>query len=47
MRQDQDLIFLGKKHRLGIFLKEEKQRNKDNSISRVLSVTNHSGFIFT
>ena len=33
------------KHRLGIFLKEEKQRNKDNSISRVLSVTNHSGFI--
>ncbi len=33
------------KHRLGIFLKEEKQRNKDNSISRVLSVTNHSGFV--
>ena len=26
-------------------LKEGKERNKDNSISRVLSVTNHSGFV--
>ena len=33
------------KTRLGVLLKEEKTRNKDNSISRVLSVTNHSGFI--
>lgn len=32
-------------HRLGKLLKEEKQRNKDNLISRVLSVTNHSGFV--
>ena len=33
------------KYRLETFLKEEKQRNKDNSLSRVLSVTNHSGFV--
>ena len=33
------------KYRLGMLLKEEKQRNKHNSISRVLSVTNHSGFV--
>ncbi|WP_335960427.1 restriction endonuclease subunit S [Acinetobacter bereziniae] len=33
------------KYRLGALLKEEKQRNKDNSLSRVLSVTNHSGFV--
>ncbi|MDM1769347.1 restriction endonuclease subunit S [Acinetobacter sp. 226-4] len=33
------------KYRLGTLLKEEKQRNKDNLISRVLSVTNHSGFV--
>ena len=33
------------KYRLGTLLKEGKQRNKDNSLSRVLSVTNHSGFV--
>lgn len=33
------------KYRLGKLLKEEKQRNKDNAVSRVLSVTNHSGFV--
>ena len=33
------------KQRLGSLLKEGKERNKDNSISRVLSVTNHSGFV--
>ena len=34
-----------RKQRLGSLLKEGKERNKDNSISRVLSVTNHSGFV--
>lgn len=33
------------RHRLGTLLKEEKQRNKDNKISRVLSVTNRNGFV--
>lgn len=31
--------------KLGTLLKEEKSRNSENSISRVLSVTNHSGFV--
>ncbi len=26
-------------------LKEEKARNKDNQVTQVLSVTNHSGFV--
>ena len=30
---------------LGDVLQEEKQRNKDGKIERVLSVTNHSGFV--
>ncbi len=31
--------------RLKAVLREEKSRNKDNTIERVLSVTNHSGFV--
>lgn len=31
--------------RLKNVLREEKSRNKDDTIERVLSVTNHSGFV--
>ncbi len=34
-----------KKLKLGSLLKEEKTRNTTNTVSRVLSVTNHSGFV--
>ncbi|TDX22941.1 type I restriction enzyme S subunit [Modicisalibacter xianhensis] len=34
-----------KKIKLGEVIKEEKKRNRDGAIERVLSVTNHSGFV--